>query len=182
MRTVNTYFITKEVKDEIFKWFTPPHIIPIARIMSNKGELLGFKVYNIELNNTYILNLGEILQLNLEGVAVAGISLRVNYKDSISKGMLLLDNICIDFDTNCFDYRYLTEIDKDGKVIKTGLNIIAGMDEHEDFVVINYNGEVEKTVSCIELHCENHVKYISISKKDPKEIAITALQKFKGVI
>lgn len=169
MRTVNTYFITKEVKDEIFKWFTPPHIIPIARIMSNKGELLGFKVYNTELNNTYILNLGEILQLNLEGVHVAGISLRVNYKDNISKGMLLLDNICIDFDTDCFDYRYLTEIDKDGKVIKTGLNVIAGMDEHEDFVVINYNGEVEKTISCIELHCENHVKYISISKKTLKK-------------
>lgn len=182
MRTVAIYSVSKELKDEVFKWFTPPHIIPIGRIMSEKGEVIAFKVYNTELNSTYILNLGEILQLNLQGVTVAGMSLRVKYNNDLSKGLLLMNEIVMEFDTDCFDYRYLSEVDIEGRLISKGLDVIVGMANDHEFITLDYNGEVVSKLYYMVLAQEYNTNYLNISKSNSREIAITALQKFKGEI
>lgn len=122
-------------------------IFPIATIADKDNNIKGFKVYNLDTQETKLLSFGNMLDLALDGINIPGIKFTLNYKGIVDTNEKYtgceLSGVSMSFEEEFYNPIRMPQITADDKLIYAPVGVTAIGVRDNQLMGCNWEGKVE---------------------------------------
>lgn len=121
-------------------------VFPIAVITDKNNNIKGFKVYNIDTEETKLLSFGNMLDLALDGINIPGVEFTLNYKGTVDTNEdytgCELNGIKMNFEQEFYNHIRMPQITADDKLVYAPIGVTAIGVRDNQLIGCNWEGKV----------------------------------------
>lgn len=121
-------------------------VFPIATIADKDNNIKGFKVYNIDTQETKLLSFGNMLDLALDGITIPGVEFTLNYKGTVDTNEdctgCELSGVRMSFEQEFYNHIRMPQITADDKLVYAPIGVTAIGVRDNQLIGCNWEGKV----------------------------------------